>query len=297
MIRLVTYSTPAYELRRRILHASALLSGCAEHVSSWSPSRLNKSGFAKTCPGIRLSERGGGWWAWKPFVILKELEGMKDGDYLLYCDTGRIYPFKILDRPLTSLVLWMKERGQFCLPGVEIPWNGPMSRWTKRDAFVLTGCDDEGYYRATPIQASFSLWKVCEESRGLAAQWLEWCSDRRLVTDDPNRCGHDNLPDFVDHRHDQCLLSLLCIKNDISGISMGNHQPDFDEKNPANVAENRGESKAHSIRLALLRKLASILAAIERAPRRLFSAIRALRSGSSSERGTLEDAKRKEKSS
>lgn len=283
MIRLVSYATPAFELRRKFLHTSAILSGCADQTSGWSPSRLVANGFGEACPDIRLSERGGGWWAWKPFVILKELEEMNEGELLLYCDTGRAYPFKILDRPLTPLKVWMQNRGQFCVPGVQIPWNGPMSRWTKRDAFDLLDCDGPKYHTAVPIQASFSLWKSCAESRTFVARWLMLCSDRRLVTDDPNTCGKENLPDFEDHRHDQSLLSLLCLKNGIIGISLGDQAPNFDEKNPASVTENMGESETHSMRLSLLRQQASVLAAIERFPRRVFSTMKAFRPSKASQ--------------
>lgn len=263
MVRLVTYSTPAYCLRRIILHASAKASGCVHDSAAWSPRKLVKKGFHKICPTIRLNERGGGWWAWKPFVVLKELEKLQDGDFLLYCDTGRVYPFKILDRPLTPLLHWLETTEQPFLPGVEIPWSGPMSQWTKRDAFILTDCDEERYYHAPPIQASFSLWKVCPQSRDFVQQWLAWCSDRRLVSDDPNTCGHENLPDFIEHRHDQCLLTLLCLKQGLSGFSIGSKKPSFEEKNPALVAAYLGEQQTPSVSLQLIKLFSTTLAACE----------------------------------
>ena len=36
------------------------------------------------------SPRGGGYWIWKPFVILKTLKSMQEGDILLYADAGAI---------------------------------------------------------------------------------------------------------------------------------------------------------------------------------------------------------------
>jgi hypothetical protein len=33
-------------------------------------------------------EQGGGYWAWKPYVIELTLQKMQDGDLLVYCDTG-----------------------------------------------------------------------------------------------------------------------------------------------------------------------------------------------------------------
>jgi hypothetical protein len=218
-----------------------------------------------------LHERGGGWWVWKPFLILKELEKLKDGEWLLYCDVGRIYPLKLIDLPLSNLVLWAEQRGQPCMPGINIPWSGSMSRWTKRDAFVLTGTDKPECHAASPIQASFSLWKKCPESESFVSQWLEWCADRRMVTDDPNTCGIDNLPDFQEHRHDQSLLTLLCLKEGLQGVDLGAMRPAFDEKNPSLVAGVLGENGiARGYGIHAIRCLASLIGQFETLPRRFL---------------------------
>ncbi len=35
-----------------------------------------------------VPSRGFGYWCWKPFIILKTLENIKDGDILVYADIG-----------------------------------------------------------------------------------------------------------------------------------------------------------------------------------------------------------------
>lgn len=270
-IRLLTYASPAYELRRQVLHLSARASGAVSETSSWNRSKVERSGFHKIAPSISLQERGGGWWAWKPFIINAELNRMNEGDWILYCDTGRIYPFKVIDRSLDILIEWTLRQLQFCMPGVKIPWKGPMSRWTKRDAFVLTGSDDSRCHEASPVQASFSLWRVCKESRGFVQQWLDWCCDRRLVSDDQNTCGLANAPDFVEHRHDQSLLTLLCLKRGIEGLEIGNRAPGYDEKNPSEVAATLGVKKSSSLALKLVQIAAKSAGALEVIPRKVMS--------------------------
>jgi len=278
MIKLVSYASPEYYLRQILLNQTALMSSAVQKTASWNPGKLKKNDFKKNCPSISLNERGGGWWAWKPFIILKELDKLQDGDLLLYCDTGRVYPFKIFDRPLTPLLQWLETTGQSFLPGIEIPWSGPMSQWTKRDAFILTGCDEKKFYQAPSIQASFSLWKACPQSQDFVQQWLAWCSDRRLVSDDQNTCGHVNLPDFIEHRHDQSLLSLLCLKMGLSGLAIGSKKPSFEEKNPAFVAAYLGEQQTSSVRLQTVKLLSTTLAACEYAFRSLSTTLRGRRS-------------------
>ena len=165
------------------------------------------------------------------------LDAVPDNDLVFYCDVGRTYPFKLLTPCLPPLLQWMKDRKQSVLPGVEIPWDGPMSVWTKRDAFVFTGMDDASAYEAAPVQASFSLWKAGDESRRFVRQWMDWCKDRRLLTDDPSVCGMEELPDYRDHRHDQSLLTLCCLKEGIKGLSLGRQKPPIDSKHPSEVAK------------------------------------------------------------
>jgi hypothetical protein len=44
----------------------------------------------------------------------------------------------------------------------------------------------------------------------------EWImSDPRILTDLPNTQGKPNYPEFLDHRHDQSVMSLMCIKDDV----------------------------------------------------------------------------------
>jgi hypothetical protein len=270
-LRLLTYASGRYEPRRKLLVASACAAGATDEARSYTPKDLGQLGFMRRCPAILLSERGGGWWSWKPFLILHELKQMRDGEWLLYCDVGRTYPLKLIDRQLSNLVLWAEERRQPCMPGLSIPWTGPMSRWTKRDAFVLTGLDQPEYHAAAPIQASFSLWKKCPESEAFVSQWLEWCADRRMVTDDPNTCGVDNLPDFQDHRHDQSLLTLLCHREGIQALELGETHPGFDEKNPSQVAKALGEFRSSmGFKIHAIRCLAPLLGQLETLPRRFL---------------------------
>ncbi len=268
MIRLVSYAgRSVYRIRQRLLGRSALASGAAQEVVEWNRPKLLAHGFARRCPSISLSEPGGGYYAWKPYIIEAELQALRDGDWLFYCDVGRVYPIKLIDRPVARLIRWAEERGQSCLPGVLIPWHGDMKKWTKRDAFVLTGCDEPRFHDAIPVQASFSLWKACEESRQLATDWMNWCSDRRLVSDDANTCGKDNFDGFVEHRFDQCLLSLLCIQRGIQALSIGERKQPYEEKNPAMVARAMGEETSTGVVLSIIRAVTQLYGGVERIPR------------------------------
>lgn len=236
-IHLVSYATPRFRHRQVILAASALANKVADRAWSFSPAKVSRAGFAQRCPELNLNERGSGFWAWKPFIIYKVLSEVPDGDVVFYCDVGRRFPFKQLAGSIRPYLEWMEACGQDVMPGVGIPWKGPMSMWTKRDAFVYADMDTPATHAATPIQASFSFWKASPASRALAGGWLDLASRRHLISDDPGTCGVPELPDFHDHRHDQSLLTLCCLKQGIRPLDIGSEMPAIDTQHPSEVAQ------------------------------------------------------------
>jgi hypothetical protein len=235
---LVSYATAKYRHRQIFLAASALANGIVDRQTSWNPRLLLASGFSRIAPDISLSERGSGFWAWKPFVILKALEAAADRDVVLYCDAGRKYPYILLDTPLDPFVTWMDKNLQDIMPGVSIPWNGSMSVWTKHEAFACTGVDGEIIRNAEPIQASFSLWRNTKTTKAFVREWLSWCVQRRLVSDDPSGGGKPESANFKAHRHDQSLLNLCCLKHGVKGIDIGLSDPTWNERDPSHVLKH-----------------------------------------------------------
>jgi hypothetical protein len=237
---LVTFGTRAFRFRQMLFGASATSNGVVDRVEHWSPQRLAAAGFPGRDCGVRLSERGAGFWSWKPFVIHRSLEAVNDGELVFYSDVGRAH-VRLLRTSLAPFLGWMDDAGQDCLPGVEIPWHGPMSTWTKRDAFVLLGMDEERHKAAIPIQASFSLWRKTPATVDFVREWRDACRDRRLVSDDPSTCGLPEAPDFREHRHDQSVLSLLCFKHGLRPLRFaGDGQPGFPDRAPEDWLHHLG---------------------------------------------------------
>lgn len=233
---LISYATGIFLHRQWFLAKSALANRVVDTATNWTPAKLIAAGFNQRAPEISQRSRGSGYWAWKPFIIEHHLDHVPDGDIVLYCDVGRRNDFKLIDRPLDPYIEWMDANHQDVMPGVLIPWKGPMSMWTKRDAFVFTNMDAPSAHSATPIQASFSLWRASDASRSLAAQWMDWCAQPRLVSDDKGASGMPELTGFVDHRHDQSLLTLCCLQHGIKGLELGNDLPPIDTQHPSEVA-------------------------------------------------------------
>ena len=269
-IHLVTYATPRFRLRQLVLGWSAKLNRVADTVTHWTPETLLAAGFENRCKDIKLTERGSGFWAWKPFIIDAKLREVPEGDVVFYCDVGRLYPYKVLDQPITPYLIWMDDRKQDIMPGVMIPWDGETSVWTKREALIVTDMDRPEVHKASPIQASFSIWKSSAYSKKFADQWLELCSHRSLISDDPSQQGMNELAGFRGHRHDQALLTLCCLKESISGIDLGEIKPEFDCRHPSEVGRFLKENTPKSPTTAgrFIQLMANVMEKIEKAIRR-----------------------------
>lgn len=209
-----------YAARQQFLHQSAAEFGAIDVQHPFGQAALKQTAFYQQHQAVLDSERGAGFWLWKPYLILQLLEEIPANDYLMYHDVGRAlsrtpgigYQFR---RPVTPLVEWADSHGGM-FPGVYTPEYGPASRWTRRDCFVYMDCDARKYWSVPLVQAGINVWKNTAEVRGFIGRWLEYCTDPRILTDQANECGLDNLPDFKDHRHDQSVLTNLIVRENIA---------------------------------------------------------------------------------
>jgi hypothetical protein len=113
------------------------------------------------------------------------------------------------------------------------------------------GCDAPRYWTARQVQATFSLWSG-KAAMEFLSEWLRWCRDRRCITDDQNECGLPNLPGYVEHRHDQSILTNLCIRRGVAAPSTPYLAPGMTSKN-LNILSDalaRGNEKPTSSRLS-----------------------------------------------
>lgn len=208
---LVNYSDKTHKNAQIENSNSALFIGGFDEVFSFKLKDLGEE-FITENKAIMSQTRGAGYWMWKPFVIKKALELIKDNDFLMYSDCGITFLRNIdeiaavMDDTEEKLLLFELE---------DIHTN---KRWTKRDCFVYMGLDNEPYLSKTQLLASYILMRKNEFVIKFINEWLYYAKDYRVITDSPNECGLPNYPEFADHRHDQSILSLLGRKYNIKNI-------------------------------------------------------------------------------
>lgn len=212
--------------KRRCL-ASGLDPGGCDAAVGLGPESLDPA-FVQRNAEHFARPRGAGYFVWKPYVVRRQLEAMADGEWLFWCDAGAF-----LIAPIDPLVAWAERQGRnvvvFDIDHLE-------REWTKRDAFVLLGCDEARYGDTRQRLSGFFLLRKSPLALAVVDEWLAAAQDVRAITDDPNVLGLPNHPGFVEHRHDQSLLSLITKKHGIPaardpseyGLRLAADHPDCD---------------------------------------------------------------------
>lgn len=203
MVVLVNFANDLFLDKQQKQNQSAQEIGGIDQIYSFSPENIDKN-FFETNYEILSNPRGNGYWLWKPYFILKVLQTLNEEDFLFYCDSGAYFVDNV-----NSLISLQKSINQDIVPFHD---QHIEKYYTKRDTFLLLNCDEVQYTDSLQIWAGFSMWKNTPFTIQFLNEWLHHAQDPRAITDIPNVLGKNNYPEFIAHRHDQSIFSLLCKK-------------------------------------------------------------------------------------
>lgn len=184
-----------------------------KHATVYSSGDIDDD-FRKANENILSRSRGDGYWLWKPHLISKALANMKRGDILVYCDarynlSGDLFS-KVKDH-------FIKNKGSYAyvLKDHHFALNHRFNEvaFSKGDSFARIGIDMKKMSDPLQAWAGFIALRKCNESCSLVREWLKYGQDPQIITDDASIVSnHEN---FIENRHDQTVLSLLCKKKNI----------------------------------------------------------------------------------
>jgi hypothetical protein len=210
-VKLLSFATPRFFAQQTSLNRSARKNGITD-IAVWNDTELRKTAFYRAHQKILDVPKGAGLWLWKPYLICEELDRLAVGDFLVYYDVGRRWMPHTLSTPLAPLLRWCETENGGILPGVYVPEYGANMNWTKRECFVLMGCDSPTYWEHPQIQATFSVWQRLPRVVDFAAHWLDWCLKPGTLDDRVTMSDPPNFPGFRAHRHDQSIITNLALK-------------------------------------------------------------------------------------
>lgn len=162
--------------------------------------------------------RGFGWYAFKPFIILHALENFcEPGDIVMYTD-GDTYPiadFSMLYDECRKIGGIMLFRADGCVN----------RQWVKQDCWAAMGQFDADRHSQHTVARFMLFEKGPWRTQQFLMEWLTYCLNPNANTTAKSvLCGE--LPGFEEHRSDQSILSLLAIKY---GIRLYREADEFGE--------------------------------------------------------------------
>jgi hypothetical protein len=172
-----------------------------DEVRTYSEADLSEEYLTKMGHLIATDPKGFGLWSWKPFLIEREMNSMKEGDVLVYVDAG----IEINPRGAARFTHYLdylarKDALLFSL-------DHQHRQWTKNHPLLLDFGRD--YFR-NQVVAGILLFRVCDRSRALLTKWKELCElDAGTLLREPDSLSNERHDQLIDHRHDQAVLSKI----------------------------------------------------------------------------------------
>ena len=158
---------------------------------------------------ILKNERGCGYWLWKPYLIHKNIQDMKNGDILLYLDCG--CELDIRNRMKIAEMFHLVNKYKLITSSTQIEL-----MWNKMDLLVELQMLQNEYLITPQKQAGAIVLLVCDETRKLVKDWYNIASSNKYHFIDDTPSIRQNINGFNEHRHDQSIFSLLVKKYGLS---------------------------------------------------------------------------------
>ncbi len=171
------------------------------------PQDLGEAFWKRHGAFVRAHARGYGFWVWKPFIIQRCLRAMRDDDILVYSDAGAIVRPEDgvrarLERQFRRIYQWPVGLGASV-------GNRDSRIRCKADVFAALGVRDAKARALFQYQSGRLICRKHPAAMRIIDLWvrLAWARLYHLFDNSPSRLP--NHSDFIEHRHDQAMLSIL----------------------------------------------------------------------------------------
>lgn len=175
--------------------------GNFDKIISYNIENIDKF-FKKSNSSILREPKGAGYFLWKPYFIYKTLIESNEGDYIFYLDSG-CYIKKKIDVLINDLNNFDQDIMPFETFFSE-------EQWTKKELFKKMDCNNDNYKKTNQIAATYILIKNTKKSKAFIKKWLNYSKLKNNICD--SKLIKNESPQFIEHRHDQSIYSLLCKK-------------------------------------------------------------------------------------
>ena len=196
---LITYATKNFKKQSISLGISALHNGF-DAFKRFDLGSIDLTFFGSNSETFKFA-RGGGYWLWKPYIIAAFLNESTETEVVCYVDSGvRLLAIGDTLKDLVNddkIHVWKES-------------NGSIEQWTEPS--VLEKLDIRGVNKELPIiWAGAIISRNTEIFKWITNEWLTLAQNPELLRPESLE-GYLKSDDFIWHRHDQSLLSILVSK-------------------------------------------------------------------------------------
>lgn len=203
---LVSYANISFMERQKELVASAHKFGI-DDVFTATQESFQESKFYKKNIKIFCNERGDGYWAWKSYFIYEALKRIEEGDILFYVDAGA----EIINHVEPLVKLCKKQKGILLFSAVN-----KNKYWTKKSCFKIMGCNSKKYWESSRVMGGYQIYIKNKRTMKFIKEYLKFSQIKKAIDDSPSFIK--NFKGFVEHRHDQSIVSGLAVKYKIQAF-------------------------------------------------------------------------------
>lgn len=211
MIHFLTFASSNLAPTLKRIGKEAEESGFFDKIYLYDEHKLDKTFRKAHKKYFRENPRGYGYWIWKPYLILKTLkEKMADRDILVFLDAGcEIH--RTGEKRWKEYLKYLEEFD--CI--LSDHENYSVRQMTKMDMLVHFSMErDKQVLNKPQFWAGGIIIKKTEYTLNFFLKWFDYCERHKSTLLNGSPSIHAELQEFIEHRHDQSMLTLLCLQED-----------------------------------------------------------------------------------
>lgn len=212
---LISYGDERFKSSLHRLGNEAKQLGVFDRVVLYTPKDLPE--YIKSSP-LMAYTRGGGYWAWKPYLIQQTLWDYPDGTIVVYVDAGCQLQqadewqqwFSLMEEHEVLLFRYRKNFPYDKWEEIYGTIDSSIGRWTKQETkdYFNRMFGNAAWQQEQKIWGGANLWRG--QDNRLLKQWLSITLMHPELVIDPIGKELTEQPDnYIQHRHDQSILTPL----------------------------------------------------------------------------------------
>ncbi len=198
----ICYSNGVFQKHREVLMKQSINSNWFDTCEEFDENCLDNN-FKSKFSNILKEKKGGGYWIWKPYIIKKKLQEIKDGDYLIYLDAGCTLNTKAKKR--FDEYIEMLDNSNLGI--ISFQTNYEEYKYTKKEIFEHFKINETNeHYNSGHIIATVVMIKKNKNSIKIINEWYETLNNNSSLFTDHTKEKH---PGYIANRHDQSIFSII----------------------------------------------------------------------------------------